>query len=178
MPTEISGSTGVNKIQDGTVVVADLASGSTMTSNVPMFRAKLSNNQTVNQGSYAQITMNSETFDTDNWYDTSAYRYTPQKAGYYQFHGQVAAGTGSLRALYLIFKKNGSTYSGTNLYADNNSWDDMSLTHTDLIYMNGSSDYVEIFAKVIDNASSTDILFYDQDGGSLTFWTGFLVREG
>ena len=178
MPTEISGSTGVNKIQDGTVVVADLASGSTMTSNVPMFRAKLTANQDVNQATDTKIACATETFDTDNWYDTSAYRYTPQKAGYYYFHGQTLGGTGSLRAMHLVFKKNGSTYSGTNLYADNDNWDDMSLTHGDIIYLNGSSDYVEMWGRITDAPSGTDRYFYDQDGGSPTFWTGFLLREG
>ena len=126
MPTLISGSTGVNKITDGTIVDADVASGSTMTSHVPTFRAALAANQDVNQGTTrTKIACASETFDTDNWYDTSAYRYTPQKAGYYQFHGQVSGGTGTMRAMYLDFKKNGSNYSGTNLYADNNSWDDI-----------------------------------------------------
>ena len=166
------------KITDGTIVNADIASGSTITANVPVFKARLTSNQTVTQNVWTKVAMSNERFDSNSWYDTSTYRYTPLIEGYYQFHGQMMCGTGTLTAAFCSFYKNGSIHSAAGLYADNNSWDDMGITHTDIIYMNGSSDYVEMFVKVIDTGASTDIVFYEISGADASFLTGHLIREG
>ena len=165
------------KITDGTITNADISSSSTITKNVPVFRAKSTSNQTINQNTFTKVVLASETFDSNSWYNASTYRYTPQIEGYYQFHGVAHGGTGTLSAMTLAFYKNGTRHSSSGLYAGNNSWDDMGITHTDLIYMNGSSDYIEMFVIIVDTGSSTDIIFYESGNGSITNLSGFLVRE-
>jgi hypothetical protein len=119
------------------------ASGTAMVSgNMPAFSAYLSSNQTISTGTDTKIQFNIETFDTANCYDnTTNYRYTPNVAGYYQVTVSVrdntGAATGTIRAQ--IFK-NGSAYT---ISIVNNSANGCTSATTNLIYMNGTTDYLE-----------------------------------
>ena len=126
--------------------------------------------QSLTDSTWTKIQFNSENFDTDNCFDSSTnYRFTPTKAGYYAVHGQVDISYSNIEpssqsvALY----KNGSVEkrtqsSGTGLpYGAR-----VNLNH--LVYMNGSSDYLEIFAYV--NRTSV-IATYDENKTSFhAYW--------
>ena len=91
-------------------------------------------------------------FDFDSWYDSSTGRYTPQVAGYYQFSAtvQVTGGNGTSGFEWnASIRKNGaSTHSISAIMgsADNNGWGGVPLAG--IFLMNGSSDYVSLYAYV------------------------------
>ena len=119
------------------------ATGTVMVSgNMPAFSAYLSSNQTISTGTDTKIQYNTKVFDTSNSYDnTTNYRYTPNVAGYYEVtvsvRDQTGAAAGTIRA---NIWKNGSVYSTSIV---NNSTNGMTSSTTNLIYMNGSTDYLE-----------------------------------
>lgn len=143
-----------SKIAAGAVVQADLASGVAGTGNA--FSAQLSSDQTIASNStWTKLTFNSEDFDTSGCYDNSTnYRFTPTVAGYYQvnymgvFNSLVQQNNAGSLAIY----KNGSSYRpmaavnsgvvGQNFEISYHWNCSMSL----IIYMNGSTDYLEIYA--------------------------------
>ena len=146
------------------------ATGTVMVSgNMPAFRAYASGGQSVGNSSFTKITLNNETFDTNNNFDsTTNYRFTPTVAGYYQINGQVFFTGSALGYVQLSIYKNGTAYSyggGT----PNNTYIGGQVTISDVVYFNGSTDYVELFG-------------WQNSGGSLTTFTsgnymsGFLAR--
>jgi len=141
-----------------------LASGAsqTMAVNTPAFEASLSADQSISNDTLTKIQFNTETYDTDNAYDNSTnYRFTPQTAGKYYVYCKVelyGGSTNSLEACFVEIKKNGSTLIGSehSAYPDN-------IMHKIFIYnagvvdFNGSSDYVEAFAKGEGNQSNQTV---------------------
>ncbi len=88
MPTEISGSTGVNKIQDGTVVAADIASG-VLVDNTPSVRARLSSDQSFSAATWTKINWNVEDWDTDSAFTSSKFTVPSGEAGKYSISWSV-----------------------------------------------------------------------------------------
>jgi len=119
----------------------------TLSFNGPAFSAYLSSNQSIGSGSLAKMQCNTEEFDTNNNYDNSTnYRFTPTVAGYYQVSGgaELRYTSGSLSSFICIYKngsafKFGSNTMNTNVYQQ--------VTVSALIYLNGSTDYVEMYAQ-------------------------------
>jgi len=111
---------------------------------------RVTSTQSLTSSTWTKVQFNGENFDTDNCFDSSTnYRFTPTKAGYYAVHGQVDisySGTEPSSQSVALYK-NGSVEkktqsSGTGLpYGAR-----VNLNH--LVYMNGSSDYLELFAYV------------------------------
>jgi hypothetical protein len=60
----------------------------------------------VADGTFRKVKLNAEEFDSNNWFDTTNWRYTPQRAGLYQFNALVSnvdplnAGDQAQAALY------------------------------------------------------------------------------
>ena len=118
----------------------------------PAFRAYLSVSQTPANATWTKVAFNTESFDTDNCFDsTTNYRFTPTKAGYYQISAAVyatstaAAGKETYMALYF----NGSTL-GLASASQTNSWTVYLHNNSQLYYFNGSTDYMEVYGY-IDN---------------------------
>ena len=92
-----------------------LATGAKSSFLYPAFRAYLSSDQTgLGSGTLYKVTFQSETYDTDNCFDsTTNYRFTPTVAGKYFFNYQVyVSSTGGASNLYITrvnAQKNGST---------------------------------------------------------------------
>ncbi len=122
------------------------ATGTVMVSgNMPAFRAYSSGNQTIANSTYTKIILNNENFDTNNNFDsTTNYRFTPTIAGYYQINGQVFFTGNASGQVQIGIYKNGSQYnfgSGTN----NNVNIGGQAVVSDLVYFNGTTDYVELY---------------------------------
>ena len=128
----------------------------------PAFRA--TNNVTVElpPGVRTKVRLDVENFDTNSNFDSvTNFRFTPNIAGYYQINCQlyITALNVSLRA---YFYKNGSEYlQSQSQYVPQLS---------DLIYFNGSSDYLELYAD--HSSSSTQYLFPNPQ---INFLSGFLA---
>ena len=135
----------------------------------PTFRAHLSANQTgVSDATFTKVQFDTEDWDTHGYCDNSTnYRFTPLIAGYYLFTAVVGyGGTGASQTAVSVYK-NGSYYqSGDNDYVSytNNA--------SGLINMNGSSDYIEIYAYA--NVSSGTAHFIGASGGGYTNFTATL----
>jgi hypothetical protein len=151
------------------------ATGTVMVSgNMPAFSATNNANQSFSTGTFTKILFQTETFDTNNNFASST--FTPTVAGYYAIIAslnQDFAGSNGTYASTAIYK-NGSLYqlssyrsatAGTGLYGGQQA--------TALVYCNGSTDYIEIYAQT---NNITPIIAQTNSGGS-TIFSGYLVRN-
>ena len=151
------------------------ATGTVMVSgNMPAFRAYLASTQNVSSGTWTKATINTKTFDTSSAFENvTNYRFTPQVSGYYQVNGTVTIvastvfGTGGQVAIY----KNGSQYSSSGLNNNSASTQSGGLTVSDLVYFNGSTDYIELYAYIY---GGTGVQF--AGGSANTFFSAILIR--
>jgi hypothetical protein len=140
-------------------------------SSGPAFRAYRSGSQSISATTATKVQFNAETFDTAGAFDsTTNYRFTPLTAGYYQFYAQVSidATSGGYQGTFIY--KNGARVA-TNREAAYVSGSNQ-VPASDLIYMNGSTDYVEVFG-FMNGGSSVAI----QGGSDETFFTGIWIRS-
>lgn len=144
-------------------------------SSGPAFRAfRNTSPQNVTGDTFTKVELNAETFDTDSCFDsTTNYRFTPNKAGYYKFTGsvdgevQVSSSTYGRAAIY----KNGSVAAQGVKAA---GFQDEFLSQvSDLIYMNGSTDYVELYGYCRAGTVNENII----NGTSITYFEGVWIRS-
>ena len=146
------------------------ATGTVMVSgNQPAFSVALSGNQSVSSATATKITFNSEEFDTSNAFDsTTNYRFTPQIAGYYQINAASLYGSNSTSSFIIIYK-NGSEYKrGTQVIASSSNAGNQVSS---LVYLNGSSDFIEIYSFQ-SSGGSLNL----QGASAFTWCNGILVR--
>jgi hypothetical protein len=149
-----------------------ISTGSTFGGTGPAFSAYQNSNQTISAATWTKISCQTEEFDTASAFSAGTVvtngdltnRFTPQVAGYYSLVGMVSY-TAVTATIYLAVYKNGSQ-NKTFFNALSNS---AGLTGTVLIYLNGSTDYVELFAYVASGATV-------QSGLTSTYFQGFLAR--
>ena len=131
----------------------------------PTFQATQSANQTFSAGAFTKLQYNNEVFDTDACYDpTTNYRFTPNKAGYYQINAAAtiyrqaggAVGTYLLR----IYKNNANVKTIIQASGYTALFE---LAGSYIVYCNGTTDYIEIYGYG-DGGGSTQI----SEGGSAT----------
>jgi hypothetical protein len=117
--------------------------GTNVVGNGPTFRAYSNNSQSIASATTTKIQFNVEDFDTNNNFDsTTNYRFTPTIAGYYQINLAVGFAAMSVGELILQINKNGTVYQyGADVVGTTTYITSMST----LVYMNGSTDYVEGF---------------------------------
>ena len=131
-----------------TTVTMPAATGTMMVSgNMPAFSAYLSSNQSIGNGSLTKMQCNTEEFDTASAYDNATnYRFTPQVSGYYQVSGAAQLNyTSALYSSFICIYKNGSAFKFGNNTMNTNVYQQVCVSA--LIYLNGSTDYVEIYAQ-------------------------------
>lgn len=124
--------------------------------NYPAFMAKMGSNQTPSNATWTKVNFDTEIFDTDSMYDTSTYRFTPTVAGKYLINGGVDMDLGNTAFIrgYVAIYKNGSHYFGAIHDANNNYQNEITLHAQAIVDMNGSTDYVEMYARGDDNNST------------------------
>jgi hypothetical protein len=124
----------------------------------PAFSAYLGSTQTIPHSTNTKLQFNTETFDTASCFDTSNYRFTPNVAGYYQINvGYLLQGTAA-RQYEVVAKlyKNGSSYTESYVSFVMGTGTTMSRNFSAVVYMNGSTDYLEVYTNNYDyGASST-----------------------
>ena len=167
---------------DGQVLTADSAQATGIKWATPSagsatqraFRAKITTTWNMTNGSYAKVQYNSEDFDTDNVYDNATnYRHTPTTSGKYLYHAQIYNNdllTGQL--VILAIYKNGSLFS-EHRYRATNASGDITVAITDVLDMNGSTDYVEIFAYEGAGSGTHQLLGSDSDKN---FFEAYFVK--
>jgi hypothetical protein len=151
----------------GTVITT----GSTFAGTGPAFSAYQSVQQTgIASATWTKITLTTENFDTNSNFASS--RFTPTIAGYYQCNGSVQL-TGANTAYYVAgaFYKNGASYAQFNLANGNANYYPQS-TGSSVIYLNGTTDYVEVYA--FGSASGSWSAYNTKEG---TYFNACLVRS-
>jgi hypothetical protein len=131
----------------------------------PAFSATQNVGQSISAATWTKIQFNIELFDTASCYDNATnYRFTPNVAGYYAFN--VTAESNSTSSIGVSLYKNGASYRRS--YSSNPGIG--ATGHmTSLVYMNGTTDYVE--AYIYQNSAValyTNTLDYE--------FSGFMVR--
>lgn len=130
-----------------------VSQGGTGTSNPPAFRAVSDANQTIDNAVFTKVTLGTETFDTNNNFASST--FTPTVAGYYQVNMLVQINTPIVPPAVRLYKNgNALTYAVGGFQAG--AWNG-TVSHTELVYMNGSTDYLEMYAMQV-SGGSTDLL--------------------
>jgi hypothetical protein len=146
---------------NGTGANAGIQLGSSM---APCFSAYANAGQTVTAGTFTKIAINTKIFDTNGNFDaTTNYRFTPTVAGYYQVNGSGSFGTTGAAELIVAIYKNGSIYSrGTDTNMASGTFGDSVVCYNEIIYMNGSSDYIELYGLVSANPrTGNGLRYYD-----------------
>jgi hypothetical protein len=134
---------------------------------IPAFGAYQSTLQSLSAGTYTKLQFQTEEFDTDNCFDNATnYRFTPTVAGYYQFNAAMAL-SGASSEGYIQLRKNGSNFKSGNDVGGTS----YSVTVSAIIYLNGSTDYVEVFgySGTALNTSASQ---------ASTYFNGSLIRTG
>ena len=124
------------------LTVPDSASGTVLTSKFgPAFAARNNSAQTISNSTTATMQFDTEYFDTDNCYNTSNYRFTPNVAGIYLINSsvQINAMNGIIS---LDIRLNGTRYANQAINIGNNGL--QTVANSVLVSMNGSTDYVDI----------------------------------
>ena len=137
----------------------------------PAFSAYRSGNQTgITNNTYVKVQLNAEEFDTDGCFDsTTNYRFTPTVEGYYHFEWVVDGRGTTLTAGHSKLYKNGAEHKSGSWAASSSS---VSLSvGAATVYMNGSTDYVELFGYT--TAASGNLF---NAGSGQTYLSGHFVR--
>ena len=152
-------------VSGGYTATLPSATGTVMVSgNQPAFSYYLGTNQSISSASNTKVQINTKVFDTNNYFDTTNYRFTPLIAGYYQINIAINTSANVVNlAPYL--SKNGSVYQYSNQVA---TADGASATF--LVYLNGSSDYVEFYVYISTGGGTAS------SGATNTWMSGCLVR--
>ena len=142
--------------------------------DAPAFSVTKSGNQTISHSTATKIAYDSEDFDTANCFDSSTnYRFTPTVAGYYQFnYNIVASNAAAVAETWIAIYKNGSNWQW-GLDTNSSTSHYWTLNGSALIYMNGSTDYVEVY---MSQSSGSNLTINPSASLPMRF-SGVLVRS-
>lgn len=167
----------VNEIQhsNGTSGITINSSGF-IAPKVPLFKVNLDSNSIdyANNNWYLIdfSATGSVEYDNTNAWDTANEKWTPQTAGYYQVNCQVTSGTGTIRSVGAAIYKNGSEVHKSNLWFQSESdGDDAETSFSTIIYLNGSTDYIQLYGYIYDSVAGVDKFF----GTKRTSFSGHLI---
>ena len=174
----------VNTIKkaDGTGSITVPADSGTLLTSVssiiPNANVAFSVNKTVSQSissaTETKVTFDAATFNIDSCFDLTNNRFVPPVAGYYQFtfHCQMDY-IGSSRGLAYLFI--GGVKQDVIEQANNSSASTYpSFIMNSLVYLNGSSDYVEIYVE--QQSGSSKNLYGDTLRDYASSFGGILLR--
>ena len=147
----------------------------------PAFRVSLSATQDGSHNTYTKINFDYITYDVGGYYDnTTNYRYQPLIAGYYQFNlGEMEYSNLDVYD-YII---NGVSQSSNRLriITPGVTNEDIyaSILHlSDVIHMNGTTDYVEAYFRSTSEEGSGTMVVYGATGGTNnSYFSGSLISR-
>jgi hypothetical protein len=133
----------------------------------PTFSVTKSANQSISGSTWTKVTFDTEGFDTGNYFDTSTSRFTPLVAGYYQVNG--AAWMGGQPQQRVSVYRNGTEYKTGPVTANGGGYMNSSNVVC-IVYLNGSTDYIELYVYQAGGSQTIDRTATD------TYFQGVLVR--
>jgi hypothetical protein len=151
-----------------------ISTASTFGSTGPAFVAYGDADQVISTGTYTKVAYNVETYDTNNNYDTTNYRFLPTVAGYYLINAytewQNTAST-ALRSLNLY--RNGSLFRRSQQQSFATSGN-TAASFTGIIYFNGTTDYVEMY---VIQSTGSNLSILNGNGSTYNWFEGYLARS-
>jgi hypothetical protein len=160
--------TTLTRVSAGVVAIegSNIATVGGMATKVSVY---LSGAQTISNATFTKVQLDTENFDLAGDYDNSSnYRLQPSTAGYYM----IAAGagitpmpTGKIYAVMIY--KNGTRVAMSEMHT-NSAGDALAISTSRLLYMDGSSDYAELY--VYHNSGGDEDIYA---GNNWTFLTAF-----
>jgi hypothetical protein len=135
-------------------------------SAAPAFSATPTTSQSVTSVTWTKVNLGTENFDTNNNFASS--RFTPTVAGYYQLNATLYMTVTSGTYVWVALYKNGSAAIYGNLNPPVGVNDGGSVV-AGLLYMNGSTDYVEIYCYSVGTSPAVGTVY--------TNFSGFLARS-
>lgn len=155
---------------DSPTEVGRFDSNGYVATNAPSFYAYESVATSSNHQTWTKLAADTELWDTNNCYDTSNYRFTPNVEGYYLLSANYYMGnTSGSRTCRVL--KNGSIEILRGSISDGVSGIGSGAALNGLVYANGTTDYFEFY--MYHNAGSTISTNARSD---LTYFCGHLVR--
>ena len=140
----------------------NMAAGTTTTG--PCFSAYQSVAQAIPATTWTKVKLQSKDFDLTNAFDNvTNFRFQPNVAGYYMLHSCISLGTSAYQLATALYKNNATSAYGSNSSAGGG-------TVGELILLNGTTDYVELYVF-------TGAALSLGAGPTSTFLQGFLARS-
>jgi hypothetical protein len=148
----------------------------------PAFSVYLSAAQSLSLNTWTKVLYNTKILDTNSNYDNSTnYRFTPTVAGNYLISATVSlqnSVTDAVSFREVAIYKNGSIYKGSQIPYGNGGFYSTSVTVSDIIIANGTTDYFEIYAKFTAASGTPYIvttLETDGTAANATFFFGSII---
>ena len=155
-------------ILDGAVTQAKL--GANVAGNGPAFGVYAGSTTLLTNGTNVKVAFNTKEYDTANCFNTTTSTFTPTVAGYYQINAAVCVqATGSFYMITTLYK-NGSSYRQGSIASGNASAYNLGQVNS-LVYMNGTTDYLEVYGA--QNSGSS---YNTYNASTNTYFNGFLAR--
>jgi len=155
-----------------TVNIPDATGTMMVSGNMPAFSVYSTSSQSVTSNTATKITFNVEEWDTNNNFASST--FTPTVAGYYQINAMVRpTASGVMTNAWLALYKNGSVYKRASELGNGNVMTNAQLVLSEMVYCNGSTDYVELYGLIAGTSPN-----FDNSNGQPydARMAGFLVR--
>lgn len=134
----------------------------------PAFSAYSSATQSTSSNVFLKVACGTEEWDTNSNYDNSTnYRFTPTVAGYYQVDCFVALNAATTRLIVSIYK------NGSQIKKVFDLGDVVAVANgggTAVVYCNGSTDYIELYART---ANSNSVI----SSGGETMFQASMIRS-
>jgi hypothetical protein len=162
---------------DGSVTQAKLSTN--VSNNGPAFSAVLTaTSQSISANTYTKAQLSYEFFDTNNNFDTTNYRFTPTVAGYYQINAgvQISWGSASTTGFIALLYKNGAVNFQTQMRNDSGNPMYGTAVISTLVYMNGSTDYLELWGYGVGGTGVIINGSYSSYTNISTWMNGYLAR--
>jgi len=164
-----TGSTPTTALSIGTNQVVTFAQqpAGTFAGTGPAFSAYQASTDSISNSTWTKVSFQTENFDTNNNFSSS--RFTPTVAGYYQINSSLILNTSTVVTRLAIYK-NATSYCQSGM-AGQVGVLGASGTVSSVVYLNGSSDYVEIYCYQTTGGTITTIAGLD-----ITQFSGALLR--
>ena len=149
----------------------------------PYFRVNLAASMSNSHNTFTKMTYTMVRSDVGGYFDnTTNYRYQPLIAGYYQFNAAQMDLSGiDVYDYELRFYMNGVIHSTSRLrrtgVTNGDSYASV-INVNDVIHMNGTTDYVEVYARAIsEDGSGTVILYGHPNDSANCYFSGVLISR-
>ena len=138
------------------------------------FSVKKTSNQSISSSTYTKCTWSSENWDVGSGFDLTNSKFQPTVAGYYHLtvNFRYDASTNYTRGIVKIYK-NGDAYKRVGGHTDSTANQNYNANGSCLIYMNGTTDYAEVYIFI---TASTAVIG-NTNADELVWWDGHLVAQ-